>query len=192
MKEEPPKRCCRSFRIIFVLLLLAALYFVFRFTRDKPVDQAEPVEHFKYGSTGGERDAGIPVAIWKVLPDLFAKYLPGKGFESLGFIYEPGHEFPIGVSQRNVQGVDRVFLNCAVCHVGTVRDTPDSQRRIIVGMPAHQMNLQAFERFLFACSRDEDFNSATAHGRNRPTQKRRLAQPRDLPLPRRSTLRGNA
>ena len=155
---HPPPRPRRWCRILFVVLVLAIVYLAIRFTRDKPVDYADAVEHFKYGSTGGERDAGIPVALWKILPDLFAKHLPGKGLESLGFIYEPGREFPIGVSERNVQGVDRVFLNCAVCHVGTVRDKPESPRRIIVGMPAHQMNLQAFERFLFACSRDEDFN----------------------------------
>ena len=157
MNPESP-RSCRGCRIIFIVLLFAVIYFGLRFTRDKPVTYASAMEHFKYGSTGGERDAGIPVALWNILPDLFAKYLPGKGYASLGFIYETNRPFPIGVSQRNVQGVDRVFLNCAVCHVGTVRDAPDSARRIIVGMPAHQMNLQAFERFLFACSRDENFN----------------------------------
>lgn len=145
-------------RLLIVVVLVAGVYLAIRFTRDKPVDYASAEDHFKYGSTGGERDAGIPVAIWKLLPDLFQKYMPGQGFESFGFIFEKGREFPVGVSERNVQGIDRVFLNCAVCHVGTVRDTPGSQRRIIVGMPANGMKLQEFERFLFACARDEDFN----------------------------------
>ena len=26
---------------------------------------------------------------------------------------------------RRVQGIDRVYFNCAVCHTGSVRDTPD-------------------------------------------------------------------
>src|SRR4029077_4228751 len=54
---------------------------------------------------------------------------------------------------------DRVGLNCAVCHTGTVRDTPDSQRRIYDGMPANTMNLQAYYRFLFACVRDGRFTA---------------------------------
>ena len=165
MKEETKThshRCCRCpglCRAFFIIAVLVVIYLVIRFNRDKPVTYASDIEQFKYGSTGGERDAGIPVALWNVLPDLFAKYLPGRGLESLGFIFETNKPFPIGVSERNVQGVDRVFLNCAVCHVGTVRDTPQSRRRIIVGMPANGMNLQAFERFLFACARDENFNA---------------------------------
>jgi hypothetical protein len=154
------RKCRRRCRIIFIILLVAGIYLWVRLHRDKPVDYASAEEHFKYGSTGGERAAGIPVALWNILPDLFQKYLPGKGLESLGFIYETNRAFPVGVSERNYQGVNRVFLNCAVCHAGTVRDTPESPRRIIVGMPANNMDLQAFERFLFACARDEDFYSA--------------------------------
>jgi hypothetical protein len=71
--------------------------------------------------------------------------------KGLGFVFDPSRpqdkDLPVGVSKRNVQGIDRVFLNCAVCHVGTVRDTPASAPRIIAGMPAHQLDLQAFERF---------------------------------------------
>ena len=145
---------------MFLVLVVVGIYLLIRLNRDQPVDYADAGEHFKYGSTGGERTAGIPVALWNILPDLFQKYLPGKGYESLGFIYETNRAFPIGVSERNYQGVNRVFLNCAVCHTGTVRDTPDSPRRIIVGMPANNLDLQAFERFLFACARDEDFYSS--------------------------------
>jgi hypothetical protein len=145
------------------LVLLVVLCGAFRFTRDKPVTYINIEEHFKYGSTGGERASGIPLSIWKVLPSVFRKYLPGeydpaKPYASFGFIYEPGRELPIGVSRRNVQGLDRVFLNCAICHVGTVRDTPEAQSRIILGMPANVVDLQAFERFLFACAVDENFS----------------------------------
>ncbi len=154
------RKCCWRFRIFSVVVVIAGIYLWVRLHRDQSVDYADAEEHFKYGSTGGERVGGIPVSLWNILPDLFQKYLPGKGYQSLGFIYETNRAFPIGVSERNVQGVDRVFLNCAVCHSGTVRDTPDSPRRIIVGMPANNMDLQAFERFLFACARDEDFNSS--------------------------------
>ena len=142
---------------IATAVLIAVALLAVRLTRDRPVTYAAAEDHFKYGSTGGERDAGIPLAVWKLMPELFAKYLPGEGLASLGFVFEPGKSLPIGVSQRNVQGIERVFLNCAVCHAGTVRDTPDSPPRVIAGMPANTVNLQGFERFLFACALDEAF-----------------------------------
>ncbi|HEV8543942.1 MAG TPA: c-type cytochrome [Verrucomicrobiae bacterium] len=140
-----------------LLLLVIAGYLFVRLRRDIPITYASVEDHFKYGSTGGERDAGIPLTIWKLLPEMFPEYLPGKGFQSLGFIYEEGKALPIGVSQRNVQGIDRVFLNCAICHVGTVRKTPDSVPEIVLGMPSNTVDLQGFERFLFNCATDERF-----------------------------------
>jgi hypothetical protein len=140
-----------------LLLLIIAGYLFVRLRRDIPITYASVEDHFKYGSTGGERDAGIPLTIWKLLPEMFPEYLPGKGFQSLGFIYEEGKALPIGVSQRNVQGIDRVFLNCAICHVGTVRKTPDSVPEIVLGMPSNTVDLQGFERFLFNCATDERF-----------------------------------
>lgn len=143
-------------------LLLVAAYFALRLQRDSPVTYDNPEDHFKYGSTGGERDAGLPYWLWKVLPEMFPEHLPGKGLESIGFIYDPTRpkdkDLPVGVSKRNVQGIDRVFLNCAICHVGTVRATPEGKPEIYSGMPAHNVDLQAFERFLFQCATDEKFN----------------------------------
>src|SRR5262249_52958014 len=137
------------------------LYFYFRFTRDVPVTHADIEDHFKYGSTGGERASGIPYAIWQALPDLFAEYLPdrqpGRGYRSLGFIYEPGKDLPVGVSMRNVQGIDRVFLNCAVCHAGTIRDTPDTTPTTVLGMPANTVDLEGLLRFFSRCAMDEKF-----------------------------------
>ena len=66
-------------------------------------------------------------------------------------------DLPVGVSKRNVQGIDRVFLNCAVCHVGTVRDTPESPPRIIVGMPANNVDLQASSGSSSPARPDEKF-----------------------------------
>ena len=146
-------------------LLVAGVWLALRLTRDVPVTYEYAGDHFKYGSSGGERGsgsyrgAGIPLSIWKLLPELFPQYLPGKGYQSLGFIYEPGKELPIGVSRRNVQGIDRVFLNCAICHVGSVRDTPESAPRIILGMPGNTVDLQGFQRFLTACVKDENFTA---------------------------------
>lgn len=145
------------------LLIVFGIYMAVRLHRDEPVTFASLEEHFKYGSTGGERDAGVPLALWKVLPVMFSEFLPEpeKGLASLGFVFDStrpsDQDLPVGVSKRNVQGIERVFLNCAVCHVGTVRDTPESKPRIIIGMPANTVDLQGFERFLFACATSEKF-----------------------------------
>ncbi len=155
-----PKHWRRAWATLGLLLVIAIGYLGARLTRDRPVTYDHPMEHFKYGSTGGERTSGIPLSLWKALPELFAQYLPGPGLQSLGFVYEDGQVFPIGTSRRNVQGIERIFFNCAICHVGTVRDTPESKPRVIVGMPANTVDLQAFQRFLSACAVDENFNAA--------------------------------
>lgn len=146
-------------RILAALALVFLAYLLARFFSDRPVTYSNIEDHFKYGSTGGERSSGIPIAFWKALPELFPEYLPGKGYESLGFVYEEGKELPIGVSKRTVQGVDRVFLNCAVCHVGTVRETPESDRSIYLAMPANTVDLLGFQRFFFRCATDERFTA---------------------------------
>ena len=129
------------------------------FDRNKPEVHPSIVEHFKYGSIGAEDRAGIPLWIWAVLPELFPQHLPqrpGRGYERFGLVVEPGKPRPIGTSVRERQ-IPLVGLNCAVCHTGTLRDQPGGQRQIILGMPAHQFNLQAYQRFAFACVGDPGF-----------------------------------
>ncbi len=152
--------------LAFVMVgALVALHYVRRFNLDAPVLYDDPEEHFKYGSTGGERESGIPIWIWKVLPKMFPeylpgkKYLPGREYTSMGFLYEPGRDLPVGVSQRNTQGINRVFLNCAICHVGSVRETPQSPPVFYTGMPSNTVDLGAFERFIFACATDQRFTA---------------------------------
>ena len=117
-------------------------------------------DHFNYGSVGTEERVGVPYWIWRVLPDLCADKLPkrpGTGYERIGFIADgAAHGRPIGTSWRKGL-VPTVGLNCATCHVGTIRDTPQSSRRIVLGMPANQMDLQAYARFLTACASDARF-----------------------------------
>ncbi len=150
------------------LLVIAAtlvLHLVGRFSVDIPVSYKEADRHFMYGSTGGERESGFPLWIWLALPQVCAEHLPGpagqagKGYASLGMLYEAGRALPIGVSQRRHLGIDRVFLNCAACHTGTVRSAPDAAPMIYTGMPAHQLDLQAFQEFFFRCASDEKFRT---------------------------------
>jgi RoxA-like, cytochrome c-like len=153
-------------RWVRVLMLVLALPTAFalvvtvilwqRFGTDRAVEYAQIEEHFKYGSTGGERVSGFPYWIFKAMPAVCARHLPG-GWASLGFVFEEGKELPIGMSLRNYQGVDRTFFNCAVCHVNTVRDAPDAKPRLVLGMPANTFNLFGFTKFVFDCAHDPKF-----------------------------------
>ena len=123
------KRWARWLTVLLVLpafvLIAIAIYGAIRLADDTPVVYADIEEHFKYGSTGGERESGFPVLD---LPGDAARLrqapAAGEGYDSLGLIFEEGKELPVGMSKRRYQGVDRTFLNCAVCHTSTVRDTP--------------------------------------------------------------------
>ena len=131
---------------------------------DRVATQNSADEHFKYGVVGTEERSGLPYWIWRVLPIVFADKLPdrpGTGYERLGFIYEsPDREQPIGIT-RESGFIERAGLNCATCHVGALRDAPGAPRRIVLGMPAHQMDLQGYARFLSAAVNDPRFNAST-------------------------------
>jgi hypothetical protein len=73
-----------------VLVMVAVVvvgYFAIRsyLTSSTPVDYADISEQFKYGSIGSDV-TGLPYKFWKILPEVFHDKLPGKGYESLGFI----------------------------------------------------------------------------------------------------------
>ncbi len=161
--KTPPAKRHAPWRTLlwlpWVLALLAGVYLLGRFTTDIPVSYTAIDAHFKYGSTGGERASGFPYWIWKALPKVCPEHLPGAGYRSLGFTYEPGRDLPVGVSKRFNLGIDRVFLNCAACHASTVRDAPGAAPRVYLGMPAHRLDLIGFERFLFNCAAGPKFRS---------------------------------
>lgn len=140
---------------VFALVLGAYLWQ--RFGTDRPTDYADIEEHFKYGSTGGERESGFPYWIFQALPQVCRDHLPGEGYASLGLIFEEGKDLPIGMSKRHHQGLDKTFLNCAACHASTVRDTPQAKPRVYLGMPAKQLDIMAFEQFFFNCAKDAKF-----------------------------------
>lgn len=150
------KRRWRNILLRGVVVLGLAAFFILAPIIDSPEEFEDIQQHFKYGSIGSEPANGIPYWIWKALPELFADKLPGKGYASLGFIQEEGMDRPVGFSKRTLF-VDRVSLNCGVCHTGSVRDSPTAAPRIITGMPANTMNLEKYSRFLMAVARDERF-----------------------------------
>jgi mono/diheme cytochrome c family protein len=148
--------------VIVAIPIILVAWLAIRFGGDVPVDYDSPVEHFKYGSTGGEHEMGFPYWIWRVLPAVCPQYLPGKGYQSLGMVYERNtdgsdRDLPIGTSQRRYQGIDRVFVNCAVCHTSTVRTAAGQPPTIVLGMPAATFNMKGFEEFFFRCAADPKF-----------------------------------
>jgi mono/diheme cytochrome c family protein len=147
--------------VTLVLLAVASIFLIVRFTRDIPVAYDDSGEHFKYGSIGSETASGLPYWIWKILPEMFPEKLPPSnksGYGSFGFLYEEGRELPIGVSRRRSEGIDRVWLNCAVCHTGTIRENPDSAPEIYLGMPANNFRLYEFIQFLREVPLDNRLN----------------------------------
>ena len=156
--------CVALLLALLVIIVIVTVSLASRFLSDVPVDYGEIEQHFKYGSTGGEREAGFPYWVWKALPHVCATHVPGgapqpgREYAPFGFLYEPDRDVPVGMSQRRHLGLDRVFLNCAVCHTSTVRDTVDGPSKIITGMPANTVELMAFEKFMFDCAKSDRFS----------------------------------
>src|SRR5262245_24380571 len=114
----------RSMACAAALLLPASLLTI---GSNKPEIFADIRDHFKYGSVGAESRAGVPYWIWAALPGLFPDLLPnrpGDGYARFGLIFESDKAGrPIGTSYRELQ-TGLVGLNCAVCHTGTIRESP--------------------------------------------------------------------
>ena len=145
--------------VVLVLGMLAGALLLGRFGADTPVVYKDDLEHFKYGSLGSEHEFGVPYWIWRALPELFEDKLPppGRGWESVGFVFENGKSLPVGMSQRRYLGFDVVWLNCAFCHAGTVRESAESEPKVYSAMPANTFDFRAFMRFLFATGEDRRF-----------------------------------
>lgn len=143
--------------IVGVVLFLCNLY-----SPNRPVDYADDVQHFKYGSIGTDIENGIPLRVLRVLPRMFPEYLPTgspeQNYTAFGMISESGHTMPIGFSERR-RFIDLAGPNCAICHVGSVRVEEKSPPQIILGMPANTVNFLAFSKFLFNCAGDWRFTA---------------------------------
>lgn len=129
----------------------------YKLFRQEPVRFDSDEEHFKYGSIGVEASQGFPYLVWKALPVVFADRLPG-GFPSLGFIFEQGHDLPVGLS-KEVVGFPRVGINCALCHVGAYRTAPDAPRILARGAPATMLDVPRYLAFLSGCADDPRFTA---------------------------------
>ena len=158
--------------VVMIALIVGAAYSAWRLSRDEAEVFADPVAQFKYGSTGGDRNFGLPYVMWEAMPRLFADLMPegraDEGWAAFGFIYEPeealppefGMSRPVGTSLRNHMGIDRIFLNCAGCHAGSVRVSEDGAPIVVPGMPSNTVDLSAFQTFMARAVVDERFTAA--------------------------------
>jgi mono/diheme cytochrome c family protein len=143
-----------------VCAAVAALVVYDRLLRERPGPVFESdEEHFFYGSIGNHATDGIPYWIWLVLPRLFPDLLPGPGgYSTLGLQWQGGNELPIGLSKATI-GYPRVAMNCAFCHVGSVREQPADQPTVVPGAPAHQVAAYRYTQFLMAAASDGRFTA---------------------------------
>jgi mono/diheme cytochrome c family protein len=119
------------------------------------------VQQYKYGAIGLGPSSRVPYWIFSVLPDVFPDKLPGPGgYTALGLITEPGSDGPVGMARRRF-GFESVEANCALCHTSAYRTAPDSPQVVVPGGPAHTLDLQGFQRFLYETAADPRFNSDT-------------------------------
>src|SRR4051812_12845480 len=149
-------------RLIVVLLIVLVLLFLglsWIYSPNRPIDYADPIEQFKYGSIGSDIENGLPLEVMRVLPRMFPQHLPPareRNYSAFGFIQEPNRIMPIGFSQRR-RIIDVVGLNCAACHVGSIRKTAQATPLIYPGMPSNTVDLLRFFQFLFDCANDPLF-----------------------------------
>src|SRR5260370_1195661 len=141
--------------LVMFLLILGALYSLI-FVNQYVVAYRDALDHFKYGSIGSEPVNGLPTLVFKALPVMFPDELGPTGYRRVGMLYESEQaDLPIGMSKRVVDGVERVWLNCAVCHVGTYRIKADDRPTYIYGAPSNNLHLQELIKFFFTVPKDK-------------------------------------
>jgi hypothetical protein len=161
----PPKTPKMRFQLAAIGLLLAAMiggvtYFEF-FRELPPTYFASNDEHFLYGSIGTESTSGVPYWLWLVLPRVFPDKLPRPGgYAAIGMIFAEGRDLPVGFTKQTI-GIDRVGINCAICHSSTYRLNPLDKPVIVPGGPGQTQIPQAYLRFLIDCASDPRFSSGT-------------------------------
>ncbi len=145
--------------LVALLVILAALYYLV-FVNQYVIAYKDDVEHFKYGSIGSEPGNGLPILVFKALPVMFRDELGPGGYRRFGLQYETDQsELPIGMSRRYVSGVERVWLNCAVCHVGTYRINLGDKVTYLYGAPSNNLRLFDLIKFFVQAGNDPRFNA---------------------------------
>jgi hypothetical protein len=106
-------------RLVIAAIVLVALVLVWAIVSvqaDRPLTYASDEDHYKYGSIGSEPGVSLfspvggvlpPYWVFRALPSICSDKLP-RGYATFGFVVEPGHDLPIGVSRRRRLGIDQI------------------------------------------------------------------------------------
>ncbi|MFT6328866.1 MAG: hypothetical protein ACJAYN_000793 [Bermanella sp.] len=148
----------RATTVLIVLLLIVIFTAWYKLLREVDTHFEKPSEHFKYGSIGVEAASGVPLNLWQVLPQVCEKNLPNPllGYKSFGFNWEPGKRTPVGMPIKTI-GIERVGINCALCHTAQVRFKGSEKVQQYLGAPSPTIDLQGYLRFLQACGSSPEF-----------------------------------
>lgn len=149
----------RRWRRIVILIILALLIWRLVIANQYVIAYERPEEHFLRGSIGSEIANGLPTPVFNALPVLYADRLGEAGWRRFGLLYEGDDDLPIGFSRRVVTGVERVWLNCSVCHVGTYRMPGEEERHYLYGAPSNNLRLYELIRFFIDVGRDPGFTA---------------------------------
>jgi hypothetical protein len=152
----------RAFAVLFLVAGAAVGYGSwYYFIRAVPdTEYGDDAEHYKYAAVGLSGASRIPYYMFDVLPDMFPELLPDpkKGWASFGLIYEKGHDVPVGMSVREI-GYKALEPNCALCHTASVRTTAAGEPVVIPGAPAHELDLEGFQWFLYNAATSPKFTT---------------------------------
>ena len=130
-----------------------AWYFLLRKLPDPTF--ASDIDQFKYAPIGLGVEARIPQYVFEVLPKICGL---DKGYESFGFVFEPGKQFPIGLAQRHI-GYPTVEPNCALCHTGAYQVSEDDLPIPLPTAPANTIDLESFQWFMYDCVASKNFTA---------------------------------
>lgn len=155
--EAAIRRRRRCVWLVLALLLGGLIYWLVAVNQYVIAHEAEE-EHFLHGSIGAETANGLPVWAFRALPVIYADRMGGEGWRHFGLIYEQEDDpLPIGFSSRVVTGVERVWFNCSLCHVGTYRLPGQAEQQRIPGAPSNNLRLHELIAFLIRVGRDPGF-----------------------------------
>jgi mono/diheme cytochrome c family protein len=167
MKAGTDDRASRARIVALLASLVAAGTFawgIFQWATQPVLPEfASDEDYFKYGSIGNDGASGIPYPIWVAMPDVCAHHLPRpQGYPALGFVYDRGRnpavDPPIGFSRAKV-GVERMAINCAVCHTVRARLAADAEPQLYVGGAANTVDVLGYLSFLSRCAADDRFTA---------------------------------
>ena len=117
-----------------------------------------PADHSRFEALGTDPEQGIPFWIWLMLPRLFPEYLPDTGgYTSLGMVWEPGAQMPVGFTQQPTR-FHPVAMTCAACHLDPPRQVPQTVPATVSTNGFTAFDWQGYQNFLGAAAQDPRFS----------------------------------